>query len=102
MTVVASDSRPISPPQGQSVNDGIKPELCSSEEEAVSIWNASLVPNALVAKMDLKNVYQMVLVHAEDQHLLAVRWKGATRMDGALPFRLRSAPQIENVNFLFL
>ena len=81
------------------MNDGIKPELCSSEEEVVSMA-CSLGTHALVAKMDLKNVYQMVLVHAEDQHLLAVRWKGATLMDGALPFVLKSAPQTRNVNFL--
>ena len=82
------------------MNDGIKPELCSSEEEAVSMA-CSLGPQCpCIAKIDLKNVYQMVLVHAEDQHLLAVRWKEATLMDGALPFVLRSAPQTGNMNFL--
>ena len=82
------------------MNDGIKLDFCSlsypSVEEVASM-ECSLGPHVLMAKMDLKNVYWMALVHAEDRHLLAVRWKGETLVDGALPFGLRSAPQIFTV-----
>ena len=54
----------------------------------------SLGPHAFMAKLDLKNAYQMVPIHAEDRHLLAVKWNGVTFVDGALPFGLRSAPKI--------
>ena len=79
----------LSAPQGQSVNEGIKPELCSlsypSVEEAASMA-CYLGHHPLMAKLDLKNAYQMVPVHAEDRHLLVVKWKGVTFVDGALPF----------------
>ena len=36
----------------------------------------------------------MVPVHAEDQHLLGVRWDGTVYIDRVLPFGLRSAPKL--------
>ena len=82
------------------MNDGIKLEFCSlsyQSVEEVASMACSLGPHVLVAKMDLKNVYWMALVHAEDRHLLAVTWKGETLVDGALPFGLRSAPKFFTV-----
>ena len=68
----------LSAPQGQSVNDGIKPELCSLSYPSVEEAACSLGPHALMPKLDLKNAYRMVPVHAEDRHLLAVKWKEET------------------------
>lgn len=48
----------------------------------------------MLAKMDLKNAYRVVPVHADDHPLLAIRWGGETYIDTALPFGLRSAPKI--------
>ncbi len=44
--------------------------------------------------MDLKSAYRMVPIHPLDQPLLAVTWQGTTHVDTALPFELRSAPEI--------
>ena len=55
------------------MNDGIKPELCSlsypSVEEVASMA-CSIGLHALMAKMDLKNAYQMMPLHADNQLLL--------------------------------
>ena len=52
------------------MNDGIKPELCSfsypSVEEVTSMA-CSIGLHALMAEMDLKNTYQMMPVHADNQ-----------------------------------
>ena len=75
------------------MNNGIKPELCSLSYSSVE--KASMTcSHALMAKTDLKNAYRMVPVHVENRHLLAVKWKGETFVDGALAFGLRSAPKI--------
>lgn len=45
-------------------------------------------------KIDLRNAYRIVPIHPQDQHLLAISWKGETYVDCTLPFGLRSAPKI--------
>ena len=89
----------LSAPETQSVNDGIQPELCSLEYtkigEAAKTINR-MGPGTLVAKINSKSVYRIVPVHPADRHLLGMEWKGATYIDSALPFGLRSAPQIFN------
>ena len=50
----------------------------------------------LLAKVDVKQAYRMVLVHPEDRLLLGMSWEGALYVDTALPFGLRSAPKIFN------
>ena len=45
-------------------------------------------------KMDLKEAYRIVPVHPDDQHLLGISWNGQVYIDRALPFGLRSAPEI--------
>ena len=87
----------LSSPEGHSINDAIPRELCSvsytSIDHAVSIaWG--LGTGSLLAKLDLKEAYRAVPVHPSDQRLLAVSWKGATFIDKALPFGLRSAPKL--------
>ena len=57
--------------------------LCRSRGEA-----------PLLSKQDIKSAYRMVPVHHDDRHLLGMRWQGATYIDTALPFGLRSAPKV--------
>ena len=87
----------LSAPSGNSVNDGVSPELCSLKyakvDDAVSLL-LELGPGALIAKLDLKSAYRMVPVHHADQQLLGISWQGQTLCDQALPFGLRSAPLI--------
>ena len=84
------------PPHG-SVNDGIRRELCSlcyaSVDDAVRIIQ-HLGRGAELVKLDIKDAYRIVPVHPADYHLLGIRWEGATYVDRALPFGLRSAPKI--------
>ena len=87
----------LSHPQGGSVNDGIDPSVCSlkyaSVDEAVEVirrWGSG----TLLAKLDLKAAYRMVPVHPTDHHLLGIIWNEAVYVDTALPFGLRSAPNI--------
>ena len=87
----------LSAPHGHSVNDAISSDLAQ-------MWYASVLDaaamirrlgrGALMANMDLKNAYRVLPVHPDDHPLLAVEWKGATYVDTALPFGLRSAPKI--------
>ena len=62
-------------------------------DEAVEIIRQLGVGTQL-AKLDLQSayIYRIVPIHPEDQHLLAIEWEGATYVDRALPFGLRSAP----------
>ena len=87
----------LSSPEGRSVNDGIRPELCSLSYVAVD--NAARMvtragQGALLAKVDIKSAYRLVPVHPEDRLLLGMAWDGAVFVDTILPFGLRSAPKI--------
>ena len=87
----------LSSPEGKSVNDAISKDLCSvcyTSVDHVVTWAQSLGQGCLMAKLDLKEAYRAVPVHPSDQRLLAVSWKGATYIDRALPFGLRSAPKL--------
>ena len=87
----------LSSPEGHSVNDAIRRDLCSvlytSVDKAV-VLAQSLGQGYLLAKLDLKDAYRAVPVHPSDQCLLAVSWNGTTYLDRALPFGLRSAPKL--------
>ena len=87
----------LSSPEGHSVNDAIRRDLCSvlytSVDQAV-VLAQSLGQGCLLAKLDLKEAYRAVPVHPSDQCLLAVSWNGTTYLDRALPFGLRSAPKL--------
>ena len=87
----------LSSPKGGSVNDGVDPGLCSvsyaSVDEAV-LCIRRLGRGAKLAKFDIANAYRSVPVHPVDRLLLGMRWQGATLVDGALPFGLRSAPKL--------
>ena len=49
-------------------------------------------PRITASKIDTRDAYRIVPVHPDDYHLLGIKWKGATYVDRALPFGLRSAP----------
>ena len=53
-----------------------------------------LGPGTLMAKVNLKNVYRVLPVHADDHPLLAFRWGLDVYLGMALPFGLRSVPNI--------
>ena len=78
-------------PQGMSVNDSIDSELSSLSYSMIDQLAALVVlegNEAFLVKADIQEVYRMVLVHAEDQHLLGVRWDGTVYIDKVLPFGL--------------
>ena len=83
-----------------SVNNGIEPELCSlrytSVDEAVQVI-LLLGQWAQMAKVDIESAYRIIPVYPTDQLLLGMQWKGKSYVDTALPFGLRSAPKIFNV-----
>ena len=87
----------LSSPQGFSVNDAISSDYCSvtytSVDQAADMVRA-MGKGCLMAKLDLKEAYRAVPVHPCDQRLLAVSWQGDTYLDKALPFGLRSAPNL--------
>ena len=90
----------LSYPEGGSVNEGIQPQLCSlhyTSVESVAAVARQLGKGALLAKLDIKSAYRLVLVHPHDRYLLGVEWKGACYVDGMLHFGLRSAPKIFTV-----
>ena len=49
---------------------------------------------AELAKMDVREAYQMVPVLPDDRCLLGMRWEADVLIDKTLPFRLLSAPLI--------
>ena len=75
-------------PAGNSVNDGIEPEVCSlhytSVDEAARLVD-SLGMGAQLAKFDLESAYRIVPVHPDDRPLLGMAWKGCWYMDTTLP-----------------
>ena len=87
----------LSSPHGNSVNDAISPAIChmhyASVLDAAAIIT-ELGPGSQLAKMDLHQAYRNVPVHADDHPLLAIKWGNETYVDTALPFGLRSAPNI--------
>ena len=89
----------LSYPPGESVNDGISPDLCSlsySSVEEVAKVMAHYDRGGLMAKIDIESAYRLIPVHPDDCPLQAVEWKGYLYMDLMLPFGLRSAPKLFN------
>ena len=89
----------LSAPKWASVNDGIRPELCSlhsaSVDDAAEVV-LRLGQGCVMAKLDIKSVYCIVPVHPDDRPLLGMRWNDGLFLDTALPFGLRSAPKLFN------
>ncbi len=86
----------LSHPKGESVNDGIEPELCSLKYMTVDEVVQAIGPQTKMAKFDIESAYQLIPVHLEDRPLLGMRWRDNLDVNTALPFGLRSAPKIFN------
>ena len=87
----------LSSPKGGSVNDGVDPMLCSVSYASVNDalrCIRRLGRGAKLEKFDIANAYRSGPVHPVDRLLLGMRWRGATLVEGALPFGLRSAPKL--------
>ena len=87
----------LSFPEGSSVNDGIKADICSLHYAKVEEATEELVKqgrNSWMAKVDVKSAYRIVPVHLQDWWLLGMQWNGALFVDTILPFGLRWAPKI--------
>ena len=84
----------LSSPKGRSVNDGVDPMLCSVSYASVDDALRCIRRLGCGAKLDIANAYRSVPVHPVDRLLLGMRLRGATLVDGALPFGLRSAPKL--------
>ena len=69
----------LSSPQGASINDGISSEVASVQCTSVDLLAALVAAEgkgSYLVKADMEEVYRMVPVHPEDQHLLGVKWNG--------------------------
>ena len=87
----------LSSPEGHSVNDGIPSAVCSLNYVTIDDAAKAIIvkgAGALLAKVDIQSAYRMVPVHPDDRWLLGTIWENALYIDTALPFGLRSAPQI--------
>ena len=87
----------LSFPEGDRVNVGIAPQLCSLQYTSVDkVARAAqgLGQGAHLAKLDIRLAYHLVPVHPDDCHLLRFEWRSACYVDSMLPFGLRSAPKI--------
>ena len=89
----------LSSPKGNSVNDGINKELCSLSYVSVDTIAKQVTVlgrGTLLAKMDVRSAYRLIPVHPCDRPLLGMCWRNCLFVDKALPFGLRSAPNIFN------
>ena len=87
----------LSSPEGHSVNDGISRDLSSLSYMSVDDVVAGIIQRGrgtLLVKMDIRQAYRKVPIHPSDRPFLGMQWQGATFVDAALPFGLRSAPLI--------
>ena len=51
----------------------------------------------MMAKIDIKNAFRLLLVHPADRHLLMMRWNNSVYTDLCIPFGLHLAPKLFNV-----
>ena len=89
----------LSIPSGHSVNDGIDSELAIASISYASVIDAvrlllHLGRGTQLVKLDLEKAYRNIPVHPQGHHLLAISWEGDCYVDRALPFGVKSAPNI--------
>jgi len=89
----------LSAPYGSSINDSISPQdytlsYCSVDDAFPIV--SSLGRGALMAKINLRNVFFLILVWPQDWNLLGIKWRGKFYIDTCLPFGLRSVPFLFN------
>lgn len=78
----------LSFPKGESVNDGIDPELCSvsyASFDAAVRWVKKLGKDSLLAKTDIEAAFRLLPVHPESFRLLGFHWQGGYYVDCCLP-----------------
>ena len=84
-------------PEGSSVNDGISPHWSTLAYVSIDhIVHAilRLGQGTLLAKIDIRSAYRLILVHPQDRLLLGMRWRDQVYIDAVLlPFGLRSLTQ---------
>ena len=89
----------LSAPAGRNINDFIDRDQYSLQYTSVDDAVQRLLklgPGALMAKVDLKSAFRMVLVHPADWELLRMYRRGMFYVDTCLPFGLHSAPFLFN------
>ena len=82
-------------PEGHS--DGIPKSFFSVQYVTVDSFIEGIMARGrgtLMAKFDVASAYRNVAVHPQDRPLLGMVWHGKYYVDMALPFGLRSAPDI--------
>ena len=85
----------LSSPADHSVSDEICKEGSSFSYTSVdNVAEAvlSMGKGSLLAKMDIKEAYRIVVIHPQDRPLLGMKWQESIYVDKTLPFGLRSAP----------
>ncbi|KAG9223380.1 hypothetical protein CCMSSC00406_0009271 [Pleurotus cornucopiae] len=90
----------LSWPPGNSINDGILDSKGHIVYKAVSqaiITIRCLGRSSLLAKLDLKDAFRHIPLHAADYHLISCFWDGAFYKYLVLIFELKSAPYIFNL-----
>jgi len=90
----------LSHPSRHSINDGIPKYLCSLT--CITIDMAieqirTLGRNTMLAKIDIKSAFHLLLVYPANHHLLAIKWNTQVYIDACLPFELCSAPKLFSV-----
>ena len=86
-------------PEGASVNDGIRKDLCPLQYvkvDEVADTILRLGSSTELVKIDIYNAYRIVPVHPDNRPLLGMKWQGKLYVDTTLPFGLRLAPKIFN------
>ena len=89
----------LSFPEGSSVNDAIRPDLCTLSYvtvDQVALKAIALGRGSLIAKIDIKSAYRLIPICPREKKWLGMEWQGEVYINGMLPFGLRSAPKIFN------
>ncbi|XP_072043658.1 uncharacterized protein [Amphiura filiformis] len=87
----------LSFPEGNSINDGIDPEMCTvkyaSFDTAVQIV-VSAGKGALMAKADIESAFRLLPVHPDDFQLLGMKVGDEFFVDKALPMGASCSPAL--------
>ncbi len=85
----------LSYPEGDSINDGIDPELCTvkytSFDSAVQLV-VKVGKGAMMAKEDIESAFRLLPVHPEDFALLGMKVRDKYFVDKALPMGASCSP----------
>ena len=86
----------LSHPCDGSVNEGIDPALCSLSYVTVVRAVQALATGTLMAKVDIKVTYRLMLVHPDDAHCLVCYGAAASSRMRCYLFSFHSSPKIFN------